>query len=97
MYTTYAEQGFVVISVIVQDESGNAPTPDDAALWQDELGLTFVVLADADETFWPAWDPDGVLPTTAVADPGGRVLWYEAGGTTDEQAQIEAIVVAALP
>ncbi len=97
MYATYADEGFVVVSVVVQDEDGNLPSPDDAALWQDELGLTFIVLADVDGTFWPAWDPDGVLPTTTVVDADGVVHWYEAGGTAEEQDQIEAIVVDALP
>lgn len=97
MYETYADQGFVVISVVVQDLSGDTPTPDDAALWQDELGLTFVVLADINGEFFPTWDPEGVLPVTAVVDPEGVVLWRKAGGSDAELGEIEATVEGALP
>ena len=73
MYETSADQGLVVISVVVQTESGDTPTTEDAAYWQDELGLTFMVLADV----------DGMLPTTAVVDPAGVVRWHDVGGSED--------------
>lgn len=97
LYETYADEGFVVISVVVQDLSGDLPTPDDAALWQDELDLSFVVLADVDGTFFPVWDPEGVLPVTAIIDPEGVVRWRRAGGSEAELEEIEATVRAALP
>lgn len=97
MYETYADQSFMVVNVLVQDLSGDTPAPADAALWQDELDLTFVVLADVDGEFFPVWDPEGVLPVTAVVDPEGVVLWRSAGGSDAELAEIEETVVGALP
>ncbi len=97
MYETYADQGFVVISVVVQDLSGDTPTTEDAALWQDELDLSFVVLADVDGEVFPVWDPEGVLPVTGVVDAEGVVRWRKAGGSDAELEEIEATVVGALP
>ena len=67
--------------MVAQDALGGAPTTDDAALWADELGLTYTVLADVDETFYLVWDPLGVLPVAYIIDRNGVVAWGEAGGS----------------
>ena len=67
--------------MVAQDGSGQIPDPEDAALWADELGLTFPVLADVDGDFYPLWDPTGVLPMAYIIDRDGVIVWAEAGGS----------------
>ena len=81
--------------MVVQDAGGQLPEPDDAALWAENLGLTFPVLADVDGEFYPVWDPRGVLPMAYIIDRDGVVVWAEAGGSggLDEmRAQVEALL-----
>lgn len=90
MYQHHRDAGFEVISVVAQDASGRAPTIDDAALWADELGLTNIVLADVDETFFPEWDPLGILPVAYLLDRDGVVTWVEpgTGGLEEMEAEV---------
>ena len=81
LYQSYGAQGFLPISVVAQDGGGQLPDPEDAALWADELGLTFPVLADVDGEFFPLWDPLGVLPMAYIIDQDGVIVWAEAGGS----------------
>lgn len=66
--------------MVAQDASGGLPDASDAELWADSLGLSFPVVADADGTFFPLWDPQGVLPMAYIIDQDGVVRWSEAGG-----------------
>jgi len=85
----------VPISVVVQNASGGLPTSDDAALWGEELELTFPVLADPSGSFYETWDPAGILPVAFIIDPEGVVAWSEAGGAGGLE-EIEAQVTALL-
>ncbi len=72
LYQTYGDDGFAPLSVIVQDIAGETPTSDDAALWAEEMALSFPVLADSTGAFFPVWDPDGVLPITVIIGNDAR-------------------------
>ena len=95
LYQTYGDDGFAPLSVIVQDIAGETPTSDDAALWAEEMALSFPVLADSTGAFFPVWDPDGVLPITVIIDQDGVVVWYAPGGA-DELADIEETITGLL-
>ena len=95
LYQDYEDQGFVAISVVAQDGAGQIPDSEDAAEWADELGLTFPVLADADGTFFPIWDPELVLPVAYIIDQDGVISWAEAGGAgglPEMESQIVALL-----
>lgn len=78
-----------------ENASGNVPDVDDAALWAEGLGLTYPVLADTKGTFFPTWDPDGVLPMAYIIDADGVIARAEAGGAGGLD-QIEATVLGLL-
>jgi hypothetical protein len=80
LYQEYNPEGFIPISVVIQDSSGYPATAEDAALWADELELTFPVLADSTGSFNETWNPDLVLPMAYIIDKDGIVVWAEAGG-----------------
>ncbi len=83
------------MSVVIQDAAGGPPDSEDAALWADELGLGFPVLADVDGEVYATWDAEGVLPKAAVLDREGRITFIELGGASALD-DIEAAVDAAL-
>lgn len=85
------------ISVVVQNAVGGPPTTADAALWLEQMELTFPVLADPTGSFYETWDPDGILPVSYIVDRDGVVAWGEAGGTgrlEEIEAQITALLAA---
>lgn len=85
------------ISVVVQNGSGGPPTTSDAALWAEQMELTFPVLSDPTGSFYATWDPDGVLPVAYIIDREGVVAWGEAGGAgglEEIEAQIKALLEA---
>lgn len=95
LYGSYGDQGFLPVSVVVQDRIGETATPEDAALWAEGLELSFPVLADVDGEFFPVWDPAGVLPVTYVIDRDGVVVWAElggAGGLEDLEALLQTLL-----
>jgi hypothetical protein len=85
----------VPISVVVQDARGGPPTADDAALWAEQLQLSFPVLADPTGEFFEAWDPAGILPTSTIIDRDGVITWTEAGGAGGLE-RIEAEILTLL-
>ena len=80
LYQEYNSEGFIPISVVIQDSSGYPATAEDAAIWADELELTFPVLADSTGSFNETWNPDMVLPMAYIIDKNGIIIWSEAGG-----------------
>lgn len=96
LYQEHGDAGFLPVSVVAQDRTGQTPDVEDAALWADGLGLTFPVLADVDGEFYPVWDPDGVLPVTYIIDQDGVVVWAELGGSGGLD-EMESLIVGLLP
>jgi len=81
--------------VVVQDARGLAPDPEDADLWAEDLGLTYTVVADEGQAFFPAWDPEGILPVAYLIDEDGVVAWREFGGDLDAiEEQVSALLDA---
>lgn len=95
LYQDHQAAGFNVVSVVVQDAVGRPPDADDADLWAEDLGLTYTVVADVDEEFFPVWDPQNFLPVAYIIDADGVVAWYELGGDLDEmEEQVSALLYA---
>jgi len=65
LWEDYGEQGLVVIGALVWASYEGPPTPEDAQLWCDLVGITHPVLADAEKSL----EPDPVsYPTVRVID-----------------------------
>jgi hypothetical protein len=95
LYLEYGDRGFLPISVVAQDAVGLTPDVTDAAMWGQELGLTYPVLADVDGDFFPIWDPEGVLPVMYLVDQDGVVVRAEVGGV-ESMDELEAQVAQLL-
>jgi len=50
MYQDYREQGFDIVQVIYEDESGQPSDINDINRWKDEYGLTFTIVNDPDSS-----------------------------------------------
>ncbi|EDM73843.1 hypothetical protein PPSIR1_14405 [Plesiocystis pacifica SIR-1] len=85
-----------LISVVVEDEYGEAAEPSDAARWLRWGGLEdTLVLADVDRELASAWAEDLSVPTVAVLDGAGEIRWLAVGKAPIE-AGVEAAIVDAL-
>ena len=61
----------MVLEIIIEDESSNAPDNDDLVSWADQYGLTMPVLADPQSTTLYSFASGGVgLPFTVLLDRG---------------------------
>lgn len=76
----------------MQDATGGPPTYEDADLWAVGLELTFSVLADADGSFTPVYNPSERLPMAYIVDRDGVIVWNEAGGTGSLE-EMESVVL----
>jgi hypothetical protein len=94
MYETYADQGLTVISVIEEDAGGNIPDADDAAEWRDQFGLTFVVMADTDESWSEAYMRKKGEHGNYLLDGDGRITWRQYGHA--DRTEVESEITALL-
>lgn len=61
----------MVLEIIIEDESSNAPDNDDLVSWADQYGLTMPVLADPGSSTLYSYASGGVgLPFTVLLDRG---------------------------
>jgi hypothetical protein len=61
----------MVLEIIIEDESSNAPDNDDLVSWADQYGLTMPVLADPQSTTLYSFASGSVgLPFTVLLDRG---------------------------
>lgn len=76
-----------VINVVVEDTQRNPAQPDDALEWATYHGLTWVTVADHEETWVPVWgDPDDSKPQQSytVLGSDGVIVYHDkrADGST---------------
>jgi hypothetical protein len=91
LYQEYNPEGFIPISVVIQDSSGYPATAEDAALWADELELTFPVLADSTGSFNETWNPDLVLPKVVHILLDGTPEGVEIPKVIQKMIEIEGV------
>ncbi len=62
----------MIMNVIIEDESSNAPDQDDLVAWSEQYGLTMPVVADAGSSTLYSYATGGSigLPFTALLDRG---------------------------
>jgi len=86
LYDTYAAQGFVVMTLLGENEYGETPSLSDLQRWADEFGLNHPVLADPSYGVSARWA--GVyIPTMHLVGPGAEVLMAD---TYVDETTIEA-------
>lgn len=78
-----ADEDIIVLDVHVQTSSGAATTPDDAAAWAEQQGLTFPVLADPDRWWDDHWGAFGRATQRSYVAIGSdyRIAWRLGDGS----------------
>lgn len=66
----------------MEDQQGDLPSVEDAALWRDTLELGFTVLADTEQTWADVWARNGDRHTYTVVDTDGVVTLHLYGSTS---------------
>ncbi len=75
----------MIMNVIIEDESSNAPDQDDLVAWSEQYGLTMPVVADAGSSTLYSYATGGSigLPFTALLDRGVLVESVEYPSAQD--------------
>lgn len=72
--------------MVVEGQSGDPASVEDAAAWRDAYGLTFEVLADSEQAWVQSWgDPAGggySQHSYTVVNSDGTVSWRKTGSAT---------------
>ena len=91
-YEDYADQGLMVITLLVETQDGEAPTVEDLNTWADDYGSGHPVVTDPDWEVVESYSERGppALPSFTLISPGMEIL-VACGTVTEED------VVAALP
>jgi peroxiredoxin len=79
LYQKYKDQGFVMLTVLFQDYSGNSITTEDCKTWCDTYSLTIPVLADTDSSVWNLYDELGYIPLNLVIDRDMIIRYKDVG------------------
>jgi peroxiredoxin len=72
-YDTYEAQGFIVITLLGEDEYGNAPDQADLMAWATAYGLKHPVLSDSGWGVSNRW-PGNYIPTMHLLAAGATVI-----------------------
>lgn len=76
----YADRGFQLIEVLIENSSGDAPSQSDLQSWQSNYGMTSIpVLDDSAYQLWPYMEADWGIPTIVHIGPGMEVLSVDQG------------------
>ncbi len=88
-FSAYRDDGLTVITVLYEDEEGEAASLSDANDWVDEYDITYRVLADNDDVA-VGYKIEG-SPVYFIIDRE-MVITEKAGGTTHTTEEIEAMI-----
>lgn len=87
-YQSYGAQGLIPVTLVFEDNEGNAATQEDAAEWARELSVTHPVLADS-AGVGDAYEVDFYIPSLTLLAPGLEIV--EKDGTITAE-DIEAVL-----
>lgn len=90
LYQKYRSQGFIVLQLKAENNSGSTPSQSDLSGWASTYGLTFPVLADSGWGVMSRFERDNYIPSHTLIAPGLEVV--ERDGNISE-----ADIMAVLP
>ena len=97
-YASDAPDDLVVINVVALDGEWSRSDEETAALWEQELGLTWISVADPEGEWMLKWGGDGGRSQHAysVLDADGMLTWKLDDGSS-ESADIIAAAIEETP
>lgn len=87
-------EGFLPVTVLVDDPVMGPATAATAATWVDYFDVTYTVLADEPGTTWPAWRGTDPTPLLLVLDRDLTVMLRTSApdGHTRAEAMIRSLL-----
>lgn len=79
LYQEYREQGFIIITVLIEDSQRNDADAEDCGTWADRYDLTFPVLYDVNNTVWNLYNEEGYIPLNLVIDKNFVIRYKQTG------------------
>lgn len=92
-YQEYKDQGFIIITVLLQDYGGGSVSIDECKTWSNTYGLSIPVLADTNMVAWNQYDDEGYIPLNLIID---RDMVIQHKQTGFSRQYFEQIVVGLL-
>ena len=89
----YADEGFVFLSVLPEDISGEVPEQDDLEYWSERHGITEPILSDDQRVAYEI-EPNQAWPRILVIDRTMTVVENPVTPSTEKSAVEEAIEAA---
>ncbi len=87
LYQEYKDRGYIVITLLGENNSGGAPTTDELQEWAASYGSTHPLVSDAG--FGYGWNfMSGALPSQTLMGPGAvlvQIDQYGLGGSDIEE------------
>ena len=74
MYQEFVDRGFIVVSLMFNDNDYETPDTDDLKSWADNYGLTSPVVADDGSAVGNRFEADGYIPSKTLLGPGAEVV-----------------------
>ena len=81
---TYGEDGFQIIELLMENNSGSTPSTSDLQSWANTYGFTSVANLADDANVWTMFEMDYGIPSIAWIGPDMTILGVETGNTNPE-------------
>jgi len=96
LYTTYKDRGFIVLTALIENYSGDAVATDDAKSWAQTYGLSFPVPADEQEKAWDLYDETDYIPLNLIIDKKMVIRYKDTGYDGDVRREVETLMLTLL-
>ena len=90
LYLKYRDDGFMVVTLLGENNGGSAPSAADLGAWASAYGLSTPVLSDASWSASAYYEEDWYIPSVTLLGPGAVVIKRDAYVSDSD-------IVAALP
>lgn len=93
LYQQYKNQGFIILTVLIEDATGGQPDAADCAYWADTYGLTFPVLYDVNYSVWYLFNTTNYIPLNLIIDRNMIIRYKDTGYfETEIRSMIESLL-----
>ncbi|HUX08272.1 MAG TPA: peroxiredoxin family protein [Acidobacteriota bacterium] len=83
------QQGLAILTVLVENADGNAPTPTDLREWAGAFELDFPILGDTRNEVWNLYNEEDGVPLNLIIDRNLTIRYKQAGYN---RVQVEEIL-----
>ena len=92
LYQMFKNNGFMLLTVLIEDDNGDPVDLYDCQEWARRYGLTFPVLADSDKDAWRIYAGEGYVPKNVFIDRNMVIRHVIIGYNSRSKENFENII-----